>query len=239
MTGQPAYMIGGTRAQPSDHVAVRSALDRVRIEGAVFLRAEYHEALGVRVADRPGDRRLHRARATTGSRSSTSSSLGRCWVEVDGERHWADAGDVVVLAVRAPAPDGRHASRPRSFRSLDVHTAAAVDRRCRCIRYGSDGSETDVVCGYLLSDDPLFDPALQVFPPVFVVRPPHGPVGRMGPRQHRVRGAADQQRGPGLSGGRRHGCPSCCWSRCCKLHLASAPGLDARPRSRAAGPGTG
>ena len=34
---------------------------------------------------------------------------------------------------------------------------------------------TDVVCGYLHSQDPLFDPGLRVFPPVLVVRPPDGP----------------------------------------------------------------
>jgi AraC-like DNA-binding protein len=31
-----------------------------------------------------------------------------------------------------------------------------------------------VICGYLVSDDPLFDPRLRALPPVFVVRPPAG-----------------------------------------------------------------
>src|SRR5690606_22020065 len=31
------------------------------------------------------------------------------------------------------------------------------------------------ICGYLHSDDPLFDPTFAAFPPVFVVRPPSGP----------------------------------------------------------------
>jgi hypothetical protein len=43
------------------------------------------------------------------------------------------------------------------------------------VRHGEGGSRTDVVCGFLYSDDPLFDPALKVFPPAFVVRPPRGP----------------------------------------------------------------
>jgi AraC-like DNA-binding protein len=43
------------------------------------------------------------------------------------------------------------------------------------LRHGADGSLTGVVCGYLHSRDPLFDPAMRVFPPVFVVRPPAGP----------------------------------------------------------------
>ncbi len=43
------------------------------------------------------------------------------------------------------------------------------------IRQGRNGERTDVVCAFLHSDDVLFDPALQVFPPVFVVRLPPGP----------------------------------------------------------------
>ena len=39
------------------------------------------------------------------------------------------------------------------------------------IRYGEGGETTDVVCGYLTSDDPLFDPGLRALPPVFVVSP--------------------------------------------------------------------
>ena len=44
------------------------------------------------------------------------------------------------------------------------------------LRHGEGGAETDVVCGYLHSRDPLFDPRLRALPPLFVVRPPEGPV---------------------------------------------------------------
>jgi AraC-like DNA-binding protein len=44
--------------------------------------------------------------------------------------------------------------------------------RMPVIRHGADGGElTNVVCGFLHSEDVLFDPALRVFPSVFVVRP--------------------------------------------------------------------
>jgi AraC-like DNA-binding protein len=43
------------------------------------------------------------------------------------------------------------------------------------LAYGQGGSRTDVVCGYLYSEDPLFDPVLRVFPPAFVVTLPDGP----------------------------------------------------------------
>ena len=42
------------------------------------------------------------------------------------------------------------------------------------IRHGGGGARTDIVCGYLYSEDPLFDPALRALPAVFVVRPPPG-----------------------------------------------------------------
>jgi AraC-like DNA-binding protein len=43
------------------------------------------------------------------------------------------------------------------------------------VRHGEGGSRTDIVCGFLYSEDPLFDPALKVFPSAIVVRPPTGP----------------------------------------------------------------
>jgi AraC-like DNA-binding protein len=42
------------------------------------------------------------------------------------------------------------------------------------IHHGQGGATTSVVCGYLTCDDPMFDPRLRVFPPVFVVSPPAG-----------------------------------------------------------------
>lgn len=39
------------------------------------------------------------------------------------------------------------------------------------IRHGSGGERTDVICGYLDVDDPLFDPSLGALLPIFVVRP--------------------------------------------------------------------
>jgi AraC-like DNA-binding protein len=38
------------------------------------------------------------------------------------------------------------------------------------LRHGGEGNRTDVVCGYLHSEDPLFDPRMRAFPNVFVVR---------------------------------------------------------------------
>ncbi len=44
------------------------------------------------------------------------------------------------------------------------------------LRYGAGGPRTDIVCGYLHSVDPLFDPRLGALPRVFVVRMSDGPL---------------------------------------------------------------
>lgn len=72
-------------------------------------------------------------------------AAGRCWIET----HGAD----------------RHWAS-----SGDVIVLPYNDRHRMGGRAGAD-----IVCGYLSCDDPLFDPALRVFPPAFVVSPPPGP----------------------------------------------------------------
>src|SRR3954453_15330052 len=77
--------------------AFETALQRLRLEGAVFLRAEYSDAwsyesaTGAQTASwlRPGTQRVILFHLV---------ASGTCWVEVDGNvRHWAAAGDVIVL----------------------------------------------------------------------------------------------------------------------------------------------
>src|SRR5687767_3885793 len=77
--------------------AIDAALERLRLEGAIFLRGEYTEAwayespTGEMMAGvlRPGRERLLYFHII---------ASGRCWVSIDdGERHWAEQGDVVVL----------------------------------------------------------------------------------------------------------------------------------------------
>ena len=90
------------------------------------------------------------------------------------------------------------------------------------IHHGQGGAETHVLCGYLTSDDPLFDPRLQALPPVFVVSPPPGPA-RMFVRasidyavQQTAQVAADRFEVPTEV-------PRLLLVEVLKLHLASAP----------------
>jgi AraC-like DNA-binding protein len=149
--------------------ALGAALDHLRLDGAIFLRGEYTEAwayespTGQMMASllRPGRERLLYFHIIAN---------GRCWVSVDdGDPHWAERGDVVVL------PYGH---QHRMGGATDTHCVPVMElmspppwTELPVIRHGSGGERTDVICGYLDVDDPLFDPALNALPPIFVVRP--------------------------------------------------------------------
>jgi AraC-like DNA-binding protein len=148
---------------------LHAALSGLRLRAAIFLRAEYTESWSYEslpVED------LARALVPDAVQVTLFHVVasGRCWVEVDGERHWATAGDVIVLP---------YGDRHRMGGSGDAEVVAAASlldtqppwTEMPVIRYGAGGDETDVVCGYLTSDDPLFDPRLRALPPVFVVHP--------------------------------------------------------------------
>ncbi len=148
-------------------------LDQLRLQGAIFLRGEYTEAWAYDSLPRrdavavlaPGAERMILFHVI---------ASGSAWIESgDSERYWADAGDVIVL----PYGDGHRmgGTEPAEW----VPMARLLDpppwQRMPVIRHGGHGAATEVVCGYLTSDHPLFDPRLRALPPVFVVRPPDGP----------------------------------------------------------------
>jgi AraC-like DNA-binding protein len=101
-------------------------------------------------------------------------AAGQAWIQTaDGERHWAGEGDVIVL------PYGDRHQMGGTEPAPWVPIAELIDpppwERMPVIRHGGSGAATEVVCGYLICDHPLFDPRLRALPPVFVVRPPDGP----------------------------------------------------------------
>jgi AraC-like DNA-binding protein len=145
---------------------------------------------------------------------------GRCWVSLaDGERHWASAGDVIVL----PYGDqftmgGAEPTEPVPITSV---LAPPPWERMPIIRHGQGGSRTDVVCGFLHSDDVLFDPALRALPPVFVVRPPEGPAARW--VEANISFALEQAGERGLPSTRL---PELLLVEILRLHLSTAPAAD-------------
>ncbi len=157
-------------AQPGE--LLRSTLAQLRLEGAIFFRSELTDAFCFESAPlalvdvlHPGADRLILFHIV---------AAGSCWVSTaDGVRHWADEGDVIVL------PYGDEYTMGGTTPTDKVSILGLLDAppwdAIPVIRHGGGGVRTDVVCGYLYSDDPLFDPTLQALPPVFVVRLPPGP----------------------------------------------------------------
>jgi hypothetical protein len=148
-----------------------SALEQLRLDGAIFFRGESRRALRSTpprppwpTCSTPGAERLILFHIVAD---------GACWVAgVEGDRLWASRGDVIVVpygdrhTIGGQAP----AERVSLLTLLDPPPWDVMP----LVRHGGGGGRTDLVCGYLYSEDPLFDPALLVFPSVFVVRLPAG-----------------------------------------------------------------
>jgi len=197
-----------------------SAVSGVRVHGAIFLRAEYseswaYESMTTRdVTDllAPGEERVVLFHVVAD---------GACWIETEpGERLWAGPGDVIVL----PYGDrhrmgGRTEAVPVPIRSILQPPPWPT---MPVLRHGDGGPTTNVVCGYLASHDPLFDPRMRALPPVFVVTPPAGPAGDW------VRASIDFALGQTSQGadGRYSApprLPELLLAEVLRLHLASAP----------------
>lgn len=153
--------------------ALADALSRLRLQGAIFLRGEYTEAWAYESMPSADAAALLAPDATRVLLFHVIAS-GRCWIEVPGgERHWANSGDVIVL----PYNDEHRMGGTTAATAVSITTIIDPPpwERMPMIRYGEGGQATNVVCGYLICEDPMFDPRLRVFPPVFVVSPPAGP----------------------------------------------------------------
>ncbi|HUR47992.1 MAG TPA: AraC family transcriptional regulator [Acidimicrobiales bacterium] len=211
MTGKPEQM-----TETPDPEPVAPALDKLRLEGAIFLRGEYSEAWAFESVQaemaaailHPGAERVILFHVVAN---------GRCFISTDGEPHWADTGDIIVL----PYGDqhvmgGVEPVDPVAMASL---ISPPPWSELPVVRHGSGGGRTDIVCGYLYSEDPLFDPALRALPSVFVVRPPDEATKQWvgASFEYAVAGGGDQ-------GSTR--LSELLLTEALKLHLGSAPAAD-------------
>jgi AraC-like DNA-binding protein len=201
---------------------LRSTLEQVRLDGAIFFRSELTEPfafestpLALASALREGAERLTLFHIVAG---------GSCWVSGDdGDRHRADAGDIIVL----PYGD-RHVitgDDPAETVSIISLLDPLPWSDLPALRHGGGGSRTDLVCGYLMSDDPLFDPALRVFPSVFVVRLPDGASARwvQASVQYAMEEATPSNHSPSAVATRL---PELVLIEVLQTYLATAPGVD-------------
>ena len=210
-----------TTPRPMSVETYTSALEHLRLEGAVFLRGEYTEEwayespTGEMMATllRPGRERLLFFHII---------ATGKCWVSVDGgEPHWAERGDVIVL------PYGH---QHRMGGTGDTECVSVMDlmepppwTELPVIRHGHGGTRTDVICGYLDVEDPLFDPALGALPPIFVVRPTGAAADWVASSLAYALEAAERgDAGPQIM----TQLPALLLSEVLRLHLADAPSAD-------------
>jgi AraC-like DNA-binding protein len=214
--------------QPTETAAlssqvVQQELDRLRLEGAVFLRAEYREPWAYESLTARDTARILRPDTDRVILFHVVAS-GACWISVgDGERHWANRGDVIVI----PYGDQHRMGGSEDADHVSISAILAMPpwREMPVIRHGAHGPLTDVVCGYLHSPAPLFDPALRVFPPVFVVRPPEGPAAEW-VRANITYALERTQAGRDGRGIVMSRLPELLLIEVLRLHLASAPAVE-------------
>jgi AraC-like DNA-binding protein len=199
---------------------LNEALERLRLEGAIFMRAEHTESWALSDLGGPNFASMMHPGAERLVVFHVVAS-GRCFVSFgDGERYWASAGEVIVL----PYGDtflmgGVEPATPVSIMSV---VPPPPWTGMPFYRYGGGGSRTDVVCGCLYSEDPLFDPALKAFPPAFVVRPPPGPARTWfdASISYALGGSSGQLRVPSTK------LPELLVIEILRLHLANAPASE-------------
>ena len=205
-------------AKAPGYTPLEDALGRLRLEGAIFFRSEFSEAWGYQSLStevapllRPGADRLIVFHIV---------AQGTCWVSlVDGERHWAGEGDVIVL----PYGDQHRIGgvQPATCVPIDTLLDPLPWDHLPVLRYGGGGDRTDIICGYLYSEDPLFQPELRAFPSVFVVRPPPGPAARWVRSSIEYALEASEATPPAKPPSTR--LPELLFVEMLRLHLASAP----------------
>lgn len=214
-------MTGASPTTTPQPVPLQAALEALRLDGAIFFRAEFtetwsYESPPTELAGllRPGAERLILFHIV---------AAGRCWVTAgDGERHWASRGDVIVL----PYGDLHFVGGDGDADAVPIVTLLAPPPwdEMPVLHYGGGGERTDIVCGYLHSEDPLFDPNLRAFPSGFVVRPPVGPASQFVESAISWALATTSEYEPAATVSTR--LPELLLIEVLRLHLASAPAAD-------------
>ncbi len=199
------------------------AFAHLRVRGAIFLTGLYSEKWAYRSVPTediaalliPGEDRVILFHLI---------GAGRCWIATEGgEKHWANAGDVIVLPYGDDHRMGGSAETSVLAAAADLVADPPWDRM-PVIEYGEGGARTQVMCGYMLCDDPLFDPRMGALPPVFVVSP-------SGAARKWVRAGIEYaMHQTKLVGDDRFAVPpeipQMLLTEVLKLHLASAPASD-------------
>jgi hypothetical protein len=199
------------------------AIGHLRLEGALFFRSELtdpfeFDSTPLALADAlvPGADRLTLFHIV---------ASGSCWVAVDdGVRYWADEGDIIVM------PYADHYAMGGEGAAECVSILSLLDplpwTEMPVLRHGGGGRRTDIVCGYMHTTDPLFDPGMRALPPVFVVRLPSGPAAKW-VRASIDYAVADAVPPSNLSSNPvASRLPELLLTEVLRVHLATAPAID-------------
>ncbi|MDZ5620868.1 AraC family transcriptional regulator [Nocardioides bizhenqiangii] len=205
------------------NATLSDVLDRMHLQGAVFLRGEYSEAWSYRSPSAADTAALLQPGAPRVALFHVVAT-GRCWTMLaDGQKHWAYEGDVIVL----PYGDLHTMGGAQPAEVVDMVTILDMPpwTQMPVVRHGSGGERTDLVCGYLTSDHPLFDPRLRALPPLFVVSPSEAPARGW------VQASIDYalaQTSPASQGGLEGPTqvPELLVREVLRIHLASAPQVE-------------
>jgi AraC-like DNA-binding protein len=210
-------------ANSSDSPALlESALEQLRLDGAIFFRSQLTEPFAFESTPNavagvlhPGAERIILFHIVANGSCSVATA--------GGERHWANQGDVIVV----PYGDAHiiGGTEPADCVSILSLLEAPPWATMPTIRHGGGGAPTNLVCGYLYSDDPLFDPVLRVFPPVFVARLPSGAASGwvQASIAYSLEETALSNASPSLIARRL---PELVLIEVLRLHLATAPAAD-------------
>jgi AraC-like DNA-binding protein len=171
MTETPDLVAASAAPDPLD--VVPQVLDLVRLTGAIFFHYDFHSPWAY---SSPPTRELE-GTIPPGPGSLVMFHIidrGSCWVALDdGVRHPLSAGDVVVLPYGDAHTFG--SDEPAEVVPITAILPSTPWVEFPHLRYGGDGEDTHMVCGYLRGDAVLFDPVLRALPPLMVVHPPPGP----------------------------------------------------------------
>jgi AraC-like DNA-binding protein len=208
----------GPSRNPADSFDL--ALDRLRLDGAIFFRAEFTERwayqtpTAVQMAQmlRPGAERMIFFHIV---------AVGGCWIQRGDDRLWAGEGDVIVLPYGEQHSVG--GAEPAEVVPIVDLLAPPPWPTLPVMRHGQGGRRTDIVCGYLHSDHPLFNPAMRALPSVFVVRP-EGPAATWIRSSVEFALAASSPTPPRAESATR--LPELVLVETLRLHLATAPAID-------------
>jgi AraC-like DNA-binding protein len=136
----------------------------IRLKGALFLNAEFHEPWCVAA---PSGADLARILSPVHEHMAICHLIveGRCWAQLPGEEPLAvEAGDVLALphgnAHRVGS--GIQHAPPTSSDAVEVKLPQLL-----CTRYGGDGAVTAVVCGWFAYDRHVASAMMAALPRIF------------------------------------------------------------------------